>query len=216
MKPLPAARHRPRGLASRLCALVLWGATIAAQAQPVPAVDPVLAQPQHAAALRQLARQAALGVGLREPPLPPDAAPSPSAPQRVPTVQELGVGKSRAQLHHERETRDAELRAKIGREALKGNQEAVTRLTDLHTEMTQRCGQPLPEWPALGMGIAQINCTVSMRFADITQDLLLEQGGHRYQLWVMRGSPLRRVWLLDLRVVRIDTQTPPAPTLSNP
>lgn len=175
----------------------------------VPAYESVLLQPAHAAAVRELERQAALGVGLKQQPAVPDEPPPPAPAASMPTNRELGIGVPRGEFRAQQRMKDRERSEAYAEQAKANNKLAGERLTALHGEMVKRCGEPLPQWPQLGMGIAELNCTVAMRFADTSQQLLLEQGGHRYQLMVMRGSPLRRLWLLDLRVVRIDGLRPP-------
>ena len=193
-----------------LALLVIAGAASAAELPPlVPTYESVLLQPAHAAAVRELERQAALGVGLKQPPPIADEPPAPAPPASMPTNRELGIGVPRAEFRAEQRMKQRQRSEAYAEQAEANNKLAGERLTQHYNEMVKRCGDPLPQWPQLGMGIAQLNCTVSMRFADTSQQLLLEQGGHRYQLMVMRGSPLRRLWLLDLKVVRIDGLRPP-------
>ena len=188
-----------------LCLLLIGLGPALAAAQPMPGFDPVFNRSPHEDAFRQLARQAQLGVGLRLRPLGPDEAPAQRPPAPEPTLRELGVGVPRAEFRAEQAAKRRAQAEQLARDSLKANRDASARLTDMHGDMVKRCGEPLPQWPQLGMGVAELNCTVGLRFGGVRQDLLLDQGGHRYQLWVLADGPLRRIWLLDLRVVRIDT-----------
>jgi hypothetical protein len=197
----------------RLVSLLAAGAAAAFAAEPpplVPGQDPVLLQPHHAAAVRELERQAALGVGLKQQPAIADEPPlrAPAAP--MPTNRELGIGVPKGEFRAQKWREEEAVREARRAQAQEQNRQAGEKLTQHYNDLVSRCGEPLPQWPQLGMGIAELNCTLSMRLgSDTTQQLLLERGGHRYQLLVMRGSPLRRLWLLDLRVVRVDGLRPP-------